>query len=231
MTMIVEEKDIFETYGEIISGCYPPEEAAVKLRCAKYFSEYRKRKAALVNFGATKFFTGYFMRWLPDKVCMEENSVIDAFYPSADEFVRLSDTLTGNSEYDAFKMIDRRVKYESARLMHLKKNIMTLNNSFIISKIPCIIDFDRYREKRNSSPAEKDSGLFRVAELFSENSAVLDRLDGGYFIRLFFDASVMGLIRKGDLLDIDIGRREGGRWRLEEIKACYAPEKYDRIIE
>ena len=138
--MIVEEKDIFETYGEIISGCYPPEEAAVKLRCAKYLSEYRKRKAALVNFGATKFFTGYFMRWLPDKVCMEENSVIDAFYPSADEFVRLSDTLTGNSEYDAFKMIDRRVKYESARLMHLKKNIMTLNNSFIISKIPCIID-------------------------------------------------------------------------------------------
>ena len=196
MTMIVEEKDIFETYGEIISGCYPPEEAAVKLRCAKYFSEYRKRKAALVNFGATKFFTGYFMRWLPDKVCMEENSVIDAFYPSADEFVRLSDTLTGNSEYDAFKMIDRRVKYESARLMHLKKNIMTLNNSFIISKIPCIIDFDRYREKRNSSPAEKDSGLFRVAELFSENSAVLDRLDDGYFIRLFFDASEMGLIRK-----------------------------------
>ena len=61
MTMIVEEKDIFETYGEIISGCYPPEEAAVKLRCAKYFSEYRKRKAALVNFGATKFFTGYFL--------------------------------------------------------------------------------------------------------------------------------------------------------------------------
>ena len=39
---------------------------------------------------------------------MEENSVIDAFYPSADEFVRLSDTLTGSSEYDAFKMIDRR---------------------------------------------------------------------------------------------------------------------------
>lgn len=230
--MISDYCDISEAYDRIISECYPAPEAEIKIRCGRYFSEYCKRKRSLINFGETEFFSRYFMKWLPDKVCMEKREVIEAFYSSADEYVRLADMLRGTSEHRYFKKIDPKVKYETIRLMMLKRSIMEYNNSFIISKIPCIIDFNRYRTKkyRQTDDCEYDRGLFRIESMFTGDSVVLTRQGGcGYYIRLFFDRSVTELAREGDLLDIKISRRAGEKWKLEEINACYSKNEKDSV--
>lgn len=230
--MTSEYCDLSEAYNKIISECYSERDAGIKIRCGKYFSEYCKRKKPLMAFGSTEFFSRYFMKWLPDKVCIESSDIIEAFYSSADEYVRLADMLNGTSEYENFKKIDPKVKYETIRLMLLKRSIMEYNNSFIISKIPCIIDFDKYKLKKYSygENIESDHGIFRIESIFSKNSVVLSRQGAGsYFIRLFFDRQVTQLAREGDLLDIRIIRNGLGKWRLDDINACYSKDEKDSV--
>ena len=221
--MIANYCELSEAYNKIVSECYSPGEAFIKIRCGEYLNEYCRRKRKNIGLADEHFFIDYFTKWLAYKVCMEDKSVIEAFYPSADEYVRLTDMLNGTSVYSRFKLLDPKIKYESVRLMLLKRSIMEFNNSFIISKMPCIIDLDKYRQKMTQKDCEyeRDSGRFKVESVFSKNSVVMSKINGcEYFIRLFFNPEVIELVEENDIFDISVVK-DGGRWKLDDINGCY----------
>ena len=215
---------VYEAYSQIVSDCYPEAEASVKIRCAAYLNEYCRKKRITISLADEHFFTEYFLKWLPYKVCREDRRVIDSFYTSADEYVRMADMLSGTSVQEKFDNLDNGVRYESVRLLLLKKAVMEYNNSFVISKLPCIIDFDRYKMKKMNASGDYEcrSGLFRADSFFTGNSVVLSHINGEeYYIRLFFTERIMHLIEEGDIFDIKISRNSsGGKWVLDDINGC-----------
>ena len=222
--MTVNYCGLSEAYKKIVTECYPSIEAHIKIRCSEYLDEYFRRRRIIPELADEHFFSDYFLKWLPYKVCLEDTDVIDSFYSSAEEYIRLTDMINGTSAYKRFLLVDSKVKYETARLMMLKRNIVEYNNSFIISKMPWIIDFDKYKTKKKASAEddEHDNGRFKVESFFSGNSVVLKKINGGYFIRLFFSKDTMDLIDEKDIFDISIIKsKKNGKWVLDEINGCY----------
>ncbi len=222
--MTVNYCGLSEAYKKIVTECYPSIEAHIKIRCSEYLDEYFRRRRIIPELADEHFFSDYFLKWLPYKVCLEDIDVIDSFYSSAEEYIRLTDMINGTSAHKRFLLVDSKVKYETARLMMLKRNIVEYNNSFIISKMPWIIDFDKYKTKKKASAEddEHDNGRFKVESFFSGNSVVLKKINGGYFIRLFFSKDIMDLIDEKDIFDISIIKsKKNGKWVLDEINGCY----------
>ena len=222
--MTVNYCGLSEAYKKIVTECYPSIEAHIKIRCSEYLDEYFRRRRIIPELADEHFFSDYFLKWLPYKVCLEDTDVIDSFYSSAEEYIRLTDMINGTSAHKRFLLVDSKVKYETARLMMLKRNIVEYNNSFIISKMPWIIDFDKYKTKKKASAEddEHDNGRFKVESFFSGNSVVLKKINGGYFIRLFFSKDIMDLIDEKDIFDISIIKsKKKGKWVLDEINGCY----------
>ena len=222
--MTVNYCGLSEAYKKIVTECYPSIEAHIKIRCSDYLDEYFRRRRIIPELADEHFFSDYFLKWLPYKVCLEDTDVIDSFYSSAEEYIRLTDMINGTSAHKRFLLVDSKVKYETARLMMLKRNIVEYNNSFIISKMPWIIDFDKYKTKKKASAEddEHDNGRFKVESFFSGNSVVLKKINGGYFIRLFFSKDIMDLIDEKDIFDISIIKsKKNGKWVLDEINGCY----------
>lgn len=222
--MTVNYCGLSEAYKKIVTECYPSIEAHIKIRCSEYLDEYFRRRRIIPELADEHFFSDYFLKWLPYKVCLEDTDVIDSFYSSAEEYIRLTDMINGTSAHKRFLLVDSKVKYETARLMMLKRNIVEYNNSFIISKMPWIIDFDKYKTKKKASAEddEHDNGRFKVESFFSGNSVVLKKINGGYFIRLFFSKDIMDLIDEKDIFDISIIKsKKNGKWVLDEINGCY----------
>ena len=222
--MTVNYCGLSEAYKKIVTECYPSIEAHIKIRCSEYLDEYFRRRRIIPELADEHFFSDYFLKWLPYKVCLEDTDVIDSFYSSAEEYIRLTDMINGTSAHKRFLLVDSKVKYETARLMMLKRNIVEYNNSFIISKMPWIIDFDKYKTKKKASAEddEHDNGRFKVESFFSGNSVVLKKINGGYFIRLFFSKDIMDLIDEKDIFDISIIKsNKNGKWVLDEINGCY----------
>ena len=222
--MTVNYCGLSEAYKKIVTECYPSIEAHIKIRCSEYLDEYFRRRRIIPELADEHFFSDYFLKWLPYKVCLEDTDVIDSFYSSAEEYIRLTDMINGTSAHKRFLLVDSKVKYETARLMMLKRNIVEYNNSFIISKMPWIIDFDKYKTKKKASAEddEHDNGRFKVERFFSGNSVVLKKINGGYFIRLFFSKDIMDLIDEKDIFDISIIKsKKNGKWVLDEINGCY----------
>ena len=222
--MTVNYCGLSEAYKKIVTECYPSIEAHIKIRCSEYLDEYFRRRRIIPELADEHFFSDYFLKWLPYKVCLEDTDVIDSFYSSAEEYIRLTDMINGTSAHKRCLLVDSKVKYETARLMMLKRNIVEYNNSFIISKMPWIIDFDKYKTKKKASAEddEHDNGRFKVESFFSGNSVVLKKINGGYFIRLFFSKDIMDLIAEKDIFDISIIKsKKNGKWVLDEINGCY----------
>ena len=222
--MTVNYCGLSEAYKKIVTECYPSIEAHIKIRCSEYLDEYFRRRRIIPELADEHFFSDYFLKWLPYKVCLEDTDVIDSFYSSAEEYIRLTDMINGTSAHKRFLLVDSKVKYETARLMMLKRNIVESNNSLIISKMPWIIDFDKYKTKKKASAEddEHDNGRFKVESFFSGNSVVLKKINGGYFIRLFFSKDIMDLIDEKDIFDISIIKsKKNGKWVLDEINGCY----------
>ena len=222
--MTVNYCGLSEAYKKIVTECYPSIEAHIKIRCSEYLDEYFRRRRIIPELADEHFFSDYFLKWLPYKVCLEDTDVIDSFYSSAEEYIRLTDMINGTSAHKRFLLVDSKVKYETARLMMLKRNIVEYNNSFIISKMPWRIDFDKYKTKKKASAEddEHDNGRFKVESFFSGNSVVLKKINGGYFIRLFFSKDIMDLIDEKDIFDISIIKsKKNGKWVLDEINGCY----------
>ena len=222
--MTVNYCGLSEAYKKIVTECYPSIEAHIKIRCSEYLDEYFRRRRIIPELADEHFFSDYFLKWLPYKVCLEDTDVIDSFYSSDEEYIRLTDMINGTSAHKRFLLVDSKVKYETARLMMLKRNIVEYNNSFIISKMPWIIDFDKYKTKKKASAEddEHDNGRFKVESFFSGNSVVLKKINGGYFIRLFFSKDIMDLIDEKDIFDISIIKsKKNGKWVLDEINGCY----------
>ena len=222
--MTVNYCGLSESYKKIVTECYPSIEAHIKIRCSEYLDEYFRRRRIIPELADEHFFSDYFLKWLPYTVCLEDTDVIDSFYSSAEEYIRLTDMINGTSAHKRFLLVDSKVKYETARLMMLKRNIVEYNNSFIISKMPWIIDFDKYKTKKKASAEddEHDNGRFKVESFFSGNSVVLKKINGGYFIRLFFSKDIMDLIDEKDIFDISIIKsKKNGKWVLDEINGCY----------
>ena len=222
--MTVNYCGLSEAYKKIVTECYPSIEAHIKIRCSEYLDEYFRRRRIIPELADEHFFSDYFLKWLPYKVCLEDTDVIDSFYSSAEEYIRLTDMINGTSAHKRFLLVDSKVKYETARLMMLKRNIVEYNNSFIISKMPWIIDFDKYKTKKKASAEddEHDNGRFKVESFFFGNSVVLKKINGGYFIRLFFSKDIMDLIDEKDIFDISIIKsKKNGKWVLDEINGCY----------
>ena len=222
--MTVNYCGLSEAYKKIVTECYPSIEAHIKIRCSEYLDEYFRRRRIIPELADEHFFSDYFLKWLPYKVCLEDTDVIDSFHSSAEEYIRLTDMINGTSAHKRFLLVDSKVKYETARLMMLKRNIVEYNNSFIISKMPWIIDFDKYKTKKKASAEddEHDNGRFKVESFFSGNSVVLKKINGGYFIRLFFSKDIMDLIDEKDIFDISIIKsKKNGKWVLDEINGCY----------
>ncbi len=218
--------NLYDAYSQIVTDCYPACEANIKMICAKYLNEYCRKRRITISLADEHFFDDFFIKWLPYNVCTEDKSIIEAFYTTADEYVRLTDMLNGTSIHSRFKRIKPLVKCESQRLMLLKKKILEYNDSFIISKLPVIIDFYKYKTKKSSDSEEyeHDRGKFAVKSIFSENSVVLSKLNGyDYYIRLFFDKNIVELIREDDIFDISIVKKgQAGKWMLDEINGCYS---------
>lgn len=226
MIMIASYCDLSEAYNRIISECYSKNDAHTKIRCAEYLIEYSKRKHTALEKADENFFQDYFMKWLPYKVYFEDRKVTESFYASAEEYIRLNDMLTGCSSHNYFVKLDPDIKFTSLRMLNLKSEIVQYNNSYIISKIPCVIDFDRYKAKRfeNNDDMERDSGKFRAESFFRNNSVVFSKMDDmeSYYIRLFFNKNIVGLLKENDILDIKI-LKKNDRWVLDDINGCYHP--------
>lgn len=223
--MIASYCDLSEAYNRIISECYSENDANIKIRCAEYLMEYSRRRRINLEKADGRFFQDYFMKWLPYKVCFEDRRVIESFYSAAEEYIRLNDMLTGGSSYKEFLSLDPDIRSISLRMLNLKSEIVQYNNSFLISKIPCIIDFDRYRLKKSEvyECAESDSGKFIAESFFRNNSVVLSKIDSDvYYIRLFFNKNIVELLEENDILDIKIIKKHD-KWMLDEINGCYHP--------
>ncbi|GFI61855.1 hypothetical protein IMSAG049_01026 [Clostridiales bacterium] len=227
--MIANSCGLSEAFNRIVSECYPVKEARTKIRCAEFLSEYCQKKRIGISLADENFFTDYFIKWLPYQICRESPEIIKALYPSADEYVRLTDMLNGGSVYKRFCKMTPEVRQESERLLMLKRSIMEYNNSFILSKMPFVADFDLYKLKRpNSEITDRDRGRFRVESIFSKNSVVLSRINGyEYYIRLYFNSDIISLISENDIFDINVVRSEGsGRWILEDINGCLGGKSF-----
>jgi len=207
MIMIASYCDLSEAYNRIISECYSKNDAYIKIRCAEYLVEYSKRRHTTLEKADEVFFQDYFMKWLPYKVYFESKNVTEAFYSAAEEYIRLNDMLTGCSSHNNFLSLNPNVRLTSLRMLRLKSEIVQYNNSYIISKIPCVIDFDRYKAKKFESDEdmERDCGKFRAESFFRNNSVVLSKIDmDSYYIRLFFTKSIVELLKENDILDLKI---------------------------
>jgi len=223
--MIASFCDLSEAYNRIISECYSKNDAHIKIRCAEYLIEFAKRRHVSLEKADKMFFQDYFTKWLPYKVYFEDSKVTEAFYSATEEYIRLNDMLTGCSAHENFVSLNPDVRLTSLRMLRLKGEIVQYNNSFIISKIPCIIDFDRYKAKKTEAidTAEKDSGKFRAESFFRNNSVVFSKTDvDSYYIRLFFNKSIIELLKEDDILDIKIIKKQD-KWVLDDINGCYHP--------
>ena len=47
--MTADYCDLTEAYNKIVTECYPAQEAEIKIRCSKYFSEYCKKKKSTMQ--------------------------------------------------------------------------------------------------------------------------------------------------------------------------------------
>lgn len=225
MIMIASYCDLSDAYSRIISECYSKNDANIKIRCAEYLMEYLKRRRTNIEKADESIFQDYFMKWLPYKVCFEDRKVTESFYSAAEEYIRLNDMLTGGASYKNFLSLNPNIRVTSLRMMRLKSEIVQYNNSFLISKIPCIIDFDRYKAKKFeiSECMENDSGKFRAESFFRNNSVVFSKMDiDPYYIRLFFNKNIFELLEQNDILDIKILRKHD-KWVLDDINGCYHP--------
>ena len=214
-----------DAYIRIVYDCYSECEADKRIRCSEYFIEYLKKKKIIFVNPKDYIIKDFFFRCLPYGVCVKDESIVEYFYPAAEEYLRIMWMLKGNLEYKNSGFYDERIRLESERLMHLKINIMKLANSFIISKFPCIIELDKYKQKKAGDTCrdEHDSGGFIVQGVFSGNSVVLKKLSGRkYYIRLYFNSDIMKLIHENDVLDINIVKNtESGKWKLDDINGCF----------
>lgn len=228
--------DLQEDYNKIISGCYSKDVVLKRIRCIEYLNEYFTEKRISIETVNERMIEDYFLMWLPYKVYTGEEMLIESFYPAAEEYFRLSD-MFGYADYKVFKHIGLDIRNESERLMRLKIGILKFSNSYIISKLPCIVDFNVYKMRKASEKCDvfKDSGKFIVQGLFSNNSVVLKKLyNGQYYIRLFFNKEIIGLIRENDILDINIIKgSQSERWLMEDINGCLLWRKvyYERKIK
>lgn len=223
--MIASYCDLSEAYNRIITECYSKSYADIKIRCAEYLTEYSKRRHIALEKADEAFFEDYFMKWLPYKVCLEDNAIIQEFYTATEEYIRLNDMLTGGTSHNNFMRLNPDIRGISQRLLSLKSEISKYNNSFLISKIPCIIDFDRYKAKRLmlESDVQCDCGKFKTESFFRNDSVVLSKIDiNSYFIRLFFNKGIVEQLRENDVLDIKIIKKDD-RWILDDINGCYHP--------
>lgn len=223
--MIATYCDLSDAYNRIITECYSKNDADIKIRCAEYLTEYSKRHRTALEKADERFFEDYFMKWLPYKVCLEDDAVIEAFYSATEEYIRLNDMLTGGEAHKKFMGLNPNIRVISKRLIRVKSEISRYNNSFLISKIPCVIDFDRYKAKKGmlDTEAQCDSGKFRAESFFRNDSVVLSKEDiNSYFIRLFFNQEIVEQLRENDILDIKIMKKDD-RWVLDDINGCYHP--------
>ena len=223
--MVVSCYEMVKAYNEIVQGCYSPKVSEAKIKCSRYFNKFLEVKRISIDRFDENMFCEYFTKWLPYEICMEDIDVITSFYTATEEYVRLADMLGGTEVVEVFHGMNSETRYTSSRLMLLKRKVMEFNHSYLISKMPLIIDFDNYKNKIKDS-SEKvifDSGQFRVESVFSRNSVVLNKIGmNGYYIRLFFDAEIIKLIEERDILDIKIKRDTLNRkWILYEITGCY----------
>ncbi len=225
MIMIASYCDLSDAYNRIISECYSKNDANIKIRCAEYLIEYSKRRHTSLEKADINFFQDYFMKWLPYKVYFEDRKVTEAFYSATEEYIRLNDMLTGCSTHNNFMSLDPNVRLTSLRMLRLKSEIVQYNNRYIISKIPCIIDFDRYKAKKfeSNDDMERDNGRFRAESFFRNNSVVFRKIDeDSYYIRLFFNKGIVELLKENDILDIKI-LKKNDKWILDDINGCYHP--------
>lgn len=218
--MIANSCAMSEAFNKIVTECYPRKEAGIKIRCSEFLIEYCRKKRISISLADENFFADFFLKWLPYQICRESPELIMGLYPSAGEYVRLSDMLSGTSVYKKFCRIPPEVKQESQRLLMLKRGIMEYCNSFILSKLPFVADFDLYKTHLSGENSERDTGRFRVESIFSKSSVVLSRINGyEYYIRLYFNDDIVNLIAEKDIFDISIIRNDG-RWLLENINGC-----------
>lgn len=223
--MMTDRCSINEAYSRIVYDCYPRSEALKRVRCSEYLSEYLKKKRIVSGMPKQYVVKDYFLKWLPYAVCVNDENLIECFYHAAEEYLRITAFLSGDLEYKNLDFLENSVRYESERLMHLKISIMKLTNSFIISKVPYIIELEKYKQKKAGDTCrdKHDSGGFIVQGHFSGNSVVLKKMKGGdYYIRLYFNSDVMNLVRDNDVLDINIIKNtESGKWKLDDINGCF----------
>lgn len=227
--LIYGADEMIESYSSISDACKmiinktsSAYESSIKSRCIEYFMKYVSgMSCGMDNPG---FFQNYFLRWLPYKICLESDEVIKYMFPAVEEYLKLNDMLTGGRLYSYFKDNISELEDESLRLMRLKHMLIKFNKSFIISKVPVIIDLEKYRDKQrllsDETVTETMEGEFFVESIFPSDSLILRQKSYiSHFVRLFFDKEVIEYVRENDILDIRIVKINN-RWRLDEIKGC-----------
>ncbi len=175
------------------------------------------------------FFSFFFREWLPYNVCQEDDDIIDMVYSRIKDFCKYCDRRTGTKLVASFMGLTPFMAAETKRVMYVKKHIMQFIKSPVINKRPEVIDLERYRMKMISAPKNRrdllpEEGYFKVADIFTNNSVVLKKISGyTFFIRVYFNETVINKIRPGDMLDMKVRYVDSVTgWRVEDISGCLA---------
>lgn len=172
-------------------------------------------------------FKCFFGEYLPYNICQEDDSIIESFYPCIRSFCKNTDC--GTDTLSSLDTVSIFAKGESRRIMYVKKNIMRFIKSPLIHKNPAVIDMERYRLKtektiRRNADYLPESGYFKVADIFTNNSVVLKKISGyTFFIRVYLDGTAVDTICPGDILDITVHHISPlGGWAIDDIAGCLA---------
>ena len=199
--------------------------------CIRLFGECIKEvfPEAEASSLSEEFFCFFFKEWLPYNMCQEDDEIINMVYSRVKDFCKYCDRRAGTKLVSSFMSLAPFTAVETKRVMYVKKHIMQFIKSPVINKRPEVIDLEKYRLKKvymdkNRQGPLPEEGYFKVADIFTNNSVVLKKISGyTFFIRVYFNETVINKIRPGDMLDMKVRYVDSVTgWRVEDISGCLA---------
>lgn len=182
----------------------------------KFCNIYRQREVT------SEIFNFYFTNWLPKIYGQTEIWHVENMLPAVMDFCHdydcEGDTFTEDILYDLPCCIELDLK----RILKLKSEILKFTDSPYISFLPYVFNFSS-KENFSKKVVDTIKGSFKMAEVFTNNSIVINKLSGyNSYVRVHVNNDIIKLLRKGDLLKLELVKYEGMKcWDIKNVYGCF----------